>query len=286
MILIYPIGIPLMYYLLLKQVKHKLDPGQKRLTYELGSDDAGMKEAIRLRNEFEEHDPDVKRLHFLYASYEPSCWWFEVAETLRRLTFTCGMIFFLPGTAVQISASMLLCLGAMRIYAGYKPFVKDSLDLLAEATQWQLFLTMFAALAMKVDTSNESTQDNKLFGIVICILQFAGPVLVPLYSYSRTRTFWEVDPEPDEDEEATTSELHSTVEVVDKEDDDAGLEGSVQAANPAGTGRRGSASRVAGLAERFPNSELAERFPNSELAERSVELTVRNKADKDEFAIL
>jgi hypothetical protein len=183
MVLFYPVGIPLMYYLLLRNVRKKLNPGQKRLTYELGSEEKGMEEAIRLRTEFEEHDPDVKRLAFLYASYEPSCWWFEVAETMRRLTFTCGMVFFLPGTAAQISASMILCLGAMRIYAGYKPFVKESLDLLAETTQWQLYFTMFAALALKVDTSNESTQDNKLFDVVICLLQFAGPILVPLYRW-------------------------------------------------------------------------------------------------------
>jgi hypothetical protein len=93
------------------------------------------------------------------------------------------MVFFMPGTSAQISASMILCLGAMRVYAGYKPFVKDSNDLLAETTQWQLFFTMFAALAIKVDTTNESTQDNKLFDIVICVLQFAGPVFVPLYRW-------------------------------------------------------------------------------------------------------
>jgi hypothetical protein len=215
MVLIYPIGIPLMYYMLLRDMKDKLDPGQKRLTAELGSEEKGLAESIRLRKEYQETDPDLKSLAFLYESYEPQCWWFEVAETFRRLLFTCGMVFFFPGSPGQISASMILCLGAMRVYAGYKPFALESLDVFAETTQWQLYFTMFAALALKVDETNVHTRDNVLFDIMICLLQFIGPVFVPLYRYWRSRGL------PTEEED-TDSELGS----IDVEDDD--LKGAVE----------------------------------------------------------
>ncbi|GMI20620.1 hypothetical protein TrRE_jg1575, partial [Triparma retinervis] len=37
----------------------------------------------------------------------------------------------------------------MRIYSGCKPFVDDNIDRFSEVAQWQLFFTLFAALAMK-----------------------------------------------------------------------------------------------------------------------------------------
>jgi len=42
--------------------------------------------AIKLREDIEKTTPSVKRLSLLYSSYEPRCWWFEIFETLRRLT--------------------------------------------------------------------------------------------------------------------------------------------------------------------------------------------------------
>ena len=49
MILVFPFGIPLMYYFLLKSVKDKLDPGQERFTVELGSASAGLEKALSER---------------------------------------------------------------------------------------------------------------------------------------------------------------------------------------------------------------------------------------------
>ena len=99
---------------------------------------------------------------------------FEVVETLRRLLLTGGLLFLNPGTAAQIMGSMVMCLGAMRIYAGYKPFIEDSNDLLAETAQWQLFFTMFAALAIRVNADQEGLQDRAFFDAMLCVVQFVG----------------------------------------------------------------------------------------------------------------
>ena len=69
---------------------------------------------------------------------------------------------------------MLMCLAAMRIYAGYKPFIDENNDLLAETAQWQLFLTMFAALLIRVNADQESLQDRGFFDALLCAVQFAG----------------------------------------------------------------------------------------------------------------
>ena len=92
----------------------------------------------------------------------------------RRLVLTGGLLFFNPGTSGQIVASLFMCLGAMRIYAGYKPFVRQANDVIAETAQWQLFFTMFAALAMRANLDGESLQEVAMFDAALAALQFAG----------------------------------------------------------------------------------------------------------------
>lgn len=120
MVVIYPVGIPLTYYLLLRQQRDLLDPGQAALVVEhLGNEKGGLDEAIRRRDALEKLHPKLKRLRFLYGAYEPRCGaWFEVFETLRKIALTGGLIFFNQGSASQIVVSMILCLGSMRVYAG------------------------------------------------------------------------------------------------------------------------------------------------------------------------
>jgi hypothetical protein len=61
LILVYPVGVPLVYFGLLYPFRRALDPPA-----------ASEEEAVRLRD----HDPDprLKRLSFLFRSYRPSCW--------------------------------------------------------------------------------------------------------------------------------------------------------------------------------------------------------------------
>jgi hypothetical protein len=174
MCLVYPFGVPFMYAVLLYRKRHLLDPGQAKFTHELGSEELGLEKAIAERQKLMLKNPGLESLSFLYDAYEPQCWWFEVVETLRRLLLTGGLLFLNPGTGGQVVASMIMCLGAMRIYAGYKPFVDKNNDLLAETAQWQLFFTMFAALAIRVNVDNESVEDKQMFDIMLCAIQFAG----------------------------------------------------------------------------------------------------------------
>ena len=96
---------------------------------------------------------------------------------------TGGLVFLKPGTGSQIMMSMILCLGSMRIYAGYKPFIEDKVDTFAEVAQWQLFFTMFAALAIRVNVDDESFQDRNSFDVMLVILQFIAPFIVVVHYF-------------------------------------------------------------------------------------------------------
>ena len=218
MIIVYPVGIPLLYIWLLVMARNDLDPvGQKKLVntnavryklpsikgelpadgYVVGTQDVlseamnkldaelvtlseeeAMRCSIFLRSEREAKNPELKRLSFLYDNYEPSCWWFEIFETARRLTLTAGVSFLSSESASQIIFSMVLCLFSMRVYAEFKPFVDERLDRLSECMQWQTFFMMLAALALKINVDDESHDDKKWFDITLVILQFLGPMVV------------------------------------------------------------------------------------------------------------
>jgi hypothetical protein len=53
-IIVYPIGIPLMYFLLLRRERKLLDPGQRHFTFQLGSEEKGLEKALQERAKIEE----------------------------------------------------------------------------------------------------------------------------------------------------------------------------------------------------------------------------------------
>ena len=150
--------------------------------------------AVFIRKQREETNHRLKRLAFLYDSYEPRCWAFEVFETFRRIMLTGGLVFLRPGTASEIVASMLICLFSMRIYAQYHPFIDSKHDKLAEAAQWQLFFTLFGALAIRVKLDGENLQDRGLFGALLAYMQFIIIFLIVFQSMQKKNEDGEEEP--------------------------------------------------------------------------------------------
>ena len=138
-----------------------------------------MQCAIYYRSVLEEKHMQVKSISFLYSAYEPWCYYFEVIETVRKLFLTAGLIFFRPGTGSQIVFSLLISIASMRVYAHYKPFVKDDQDAIAEAAQWSQFFILFGALLIRLNMDNESLQDKAYFDFMMVVVNFM-PILIPV----------------------------------------------------------------------------------------------------------
>ena len=166
-------------------------------------EDEAMYCALWRRHQLEKEHPKLARLRFLYDSYECTCWWFEVFETWRKLMLTSGLIFFSPGSASQIVISILICLVSMRVYSGFKPFINDKDDKLAETAQWQLFFTLFGALMLRVDVTNEYGNDRDAFGDILVAFQCIMPVLIIYQSFLRKGK------KGDEGDEEASNELTS-----------------------------------------------------------------------------
>jgi len=134
MIFIYPIGIPLLYFLLLwwnvqdirKAVKHK---SPEEIDEELSETKCliNMTESMiqDIRNDILQHyvrrpTPDeieisyfvkqhttnfinYKHLNFLYIAYEPKYWYWEVIETFRRLLFTAFLVMSVSAPNLKVN---------------------------------------------------------------------------------------------------------------------------------------------------------------------------------------
>jgi hypothetical protein len=110
-------------------------------------------------------NPDLSGISFLWESYNPDCWWFEIFECVRKLCMTGLMIFIYSGTASQIVVSMLFSIASIAVYVTYKPFPSYDDDVLAICSQLSIFFTLFGGLLLKVEVAKDF--DETMFGVLL-----------------------------------------------------------------------------------------------------------------------
>jgi len=154
-IFIYPIGIPALYYYLLckkkREIQSRDDPNPRSLR------------------------SSVKMLEFLYKSYKPSAWYFEVLETFRRLFLTAFISVIAPGTPAQAILAMVATLIFMRLYVAVNPFPSDDERLMSKAGQYQIFITFLAALIIQNNLLGNSANDS--IGVLLILVNIGVLVL-------------------------------------------------------------------------------------------------------------
>ncbi|GMI14345.1 hypothetical protein TrVE_jg11238 [Triparma verrucosa] len=144
MIFVYPVGIPLLYFVLLWMKR-------KQLREE------------RLRDE----DPSLLKTSFLWDEYRCEYWWFEVFDCLRRLSQTGLLIFLFRGRISQIVVAIIMSVVYLGLVIHWKPYAKWSDNQLAIASQVAIFFTLFSALLTKVDVDEKDAYDEMKFGFLL-----------------------------------------------------------------------------------------------------------------------
>ena len=113
LILIYPIGIPIFFFSILRVNQTQLR--QPRIRAQLG---------------------------FLYAGYRGECWWFEIAESIHKLTLTSVLAFLPP--AAQRPTGMGVCCLYFLVVLTVNPYLSSFDDLLALYSECEIFLLITA----------------------------------------------------------------------------------------------------------------------------------------------
>ena len=156
MVIIYPVGIPAMYAVLLFRSRVLLKDGTMRV------------DAL-----------DVKSTSDLWKPYKPSRFYYEVVECIRRIALTGVVVFIYPNTAAQIAVALLMSFAFTVLSECLNPYESRWDSWLNRTGNIVVFASMFLALALKVDVSDETSKSQKVFEAVFVAVH-GGMILLVL----------------------------------------------------------------------------------------------------------
>ena len=96
-VLVYPIGVPLMFAIILKRNSHKLNLCEKF----------------------------PQRYGFLYDRYIPECYYWEICEVFRKSMITITVMFAAPGSVVQYASTLYVSGIFMVLHFAFFPFANN-----------------------------------------------------------------------------------------------------------------------------------------------------------------
>jgi len=130
------------------------------------------------------------RLAFLWESYRPEFWYFEVIETTRRLLLTSVLSVIQSGSSQQAVLACLFSLAYIKLYNKCAPYDSPSTSSLAEMGQYQIFFTFFFALILQNNLiPGEIWQE--IIGVFLIILNM-GVILMVFVKESEVVHFMEI----------------------------------------------------------------------------------------------
>ncbi|CAN0093617.1 unnamed protein product [Ectocarpus sp. 4 AP-2014] len=142
MVFVYPVGIPLLYAVLLFQRRHVLS-------------DAGADKAV------------AQSISGLWEPYRPERFYYEVVECVRRVMLTGVVVFIFPNDAAQIAITMLIAFSFLIVFEVLSPYTSESDIWLSRVGHVIIHLSMFDLLLLKVDVSQERDQSQAAFAGVL-----------------------------------------------------------------------------------------------------------------------
>ena len=111
---------------------------------------------------------------FLFAAHRPEMWWYEVVETVRRLTMTSFLVLF-RDHQIRLAVASLLSFVSILLHTTTKPFSDPATNTLALVSHLLVFLVVFVAQQISVGVV-ETT--DFWAGIILVIFLLALPVLM------------------------------------------------------------------------------------------------------------
>lgn len=204
MIIVYPFGIPLLYLLALLHYKDKINPLSSTVVRadELPylSQDVVDKEKSKFRQGFRE----IKKISFLYDTYKPSCWYFEVVECIRRLMIGTIPVLVLRGSVAQIVFVLMITLYFTALSMKLRPFKEDKDNQIALLCMWSIVLMLLSSLLIRVSTYENDT-NLEAIGVILILVNL-NVIIFSIYCSIQEVEGLDSDDEDDDDDDVVRSE--------------------------------------------------------------------------------
>jgi len=130
----------------------------------------------RAPSQLQPKSTETKYLKFLYEPYGVHCWWFSVAECVRRLTLSGLLVFFNSSTVTQVIVALILAVFWLLVFVKLEPYQETEDNFLEQYVGVIIFITMFAALMVGVEVAGANTNEMLVVGIILVSLD--GAVLI------------------------------------------------------------------------------------------------------------
>ena len=107
-------------------------------------------------------------------------YFFEVIDCGRRLALAAMIGIVSADSAASPVLGLLISLAFTFVFVSYKPFKENDDSKLSIVLAYSLALVFISALLIKADVTSDDEDDQKLFGVLLAITPFAGPIVIAL----------------------------------------------------------------------------------------------------------
>ena len=146
MLVVYPLGIPIMFALLLfRNRKALVDTSLRNDTRDLLQQSTSN----------------------LWKPYKPSAFYYEVVKCIRRVMLTGVVVFIYPSTAAQIAITLAIAFMFAFTSERLDPYDSHWDAWVSRIGHVMVVLTMYVALLARIDVSNEGSQSQALLAGVL-----------------------------------------------------------------------------------------------------------------------
>ena len=203
MMIIFPIGVPLFYVIMLFRARHELrllckveETHQVDLKMALvgastlhsaDERDAGIKAAwasykAQMEKLEEMRDALPNAVKKLIAGYEFRMYWYEVFECVRKIAVVGVPVIAPTGSPGQLMLGLIICFLTYGMFSNFKPYVDEGDDFVALTCQFSTFFSLLAQIIL-VTSPNDPTLAVLLPTISLIPVVIAFILETPLISW-------------------------------------------------------------------------------------------------------
>ena len=148
MILLYPVGIPLLFSGLLFRDRNLLTKAAERQV-----------------------SSKVKPTSDLWKPYKPSRFYYEIIECARRISLTGAVVFIYPNTVAQVAVALVITFVFTILSEALAPYDVGWDCWINRMGHVIVFMSMYTALLLKTDISRERISSQRLLASVLVAAQ-------------------------------------------------------------------------------------------------------------------
>ena len=173
MFVVYVIGVPLFFFIILFRLRKYL--------YK-----AGLSTEDNIKRRESRYETTLEPYYILFKTYKPECWWFDLVELIRRLAFSggiyCILYYTLGGdSSVLPMLSVIINLGVsyahIRLLNHFRPLLSAEDSILIEYVAWLTCADLFYGLWQMLEGIEQSANLERALSIIV---EGMNLILIPL----------------------------------------------------------------------------------------------------------